>query len=142
MDPLERIQLLCTRSICGWSDDDFRAAAREGKRLWQQTEELFEIEYGMFWDAVAVIEPPFQLNAEEASATEAVVEEMNSDRASVAVWFLKWERCSLTRGLPNPYEPWLTIWEHGGAFRVEHGQFVDIYNQQRFPLGGVVVRRA
>jgi hypothetical protein len=34
------------------------------------------------------------------------------------------------------------IWEHGGAFGVEHGQFVDIEDSEHMPLGAVVVRRA
>ena len=140
MDPMERITLLATRSIRGWSDGDFIAAAQEGKRLWQQTEELFEIEYGMFWDAVSAIEPAFRLALEEEAVASAV--DLPGVGNRVALSFLKWERCSLTRGLPNPYEPWLSIWEHGGSVSVEHGQFVDIYNQKRFPLGGLFVRRA
>jgi len=143
MDALERVRLLGTIAILGWVDDDFLNAAREGKRLWQKTEELFEIQYSMFQDAVAVLDPTFQLTAEEeVIARASSVPGMRNVDNRIAVWFLKWERFALSCGLPNPYEPWVSIWEHGGAFSVEHGQFVDIYNQQRFPLGGLVVRRA
>ncbi len=135
--------LLGTRSIRGWLEDDFRSAAQEGKRRWQQTEDLFEVRYPMFQDAVAVIDPAFHLSLEEeALARAADVQEMRNVDNRIAVWFLKWERCTLTRGLPNPYEPWLAIWEHGGAFSVEHGQFLDVYNQRILPLGGLFVRRA
>src|SRR5437868_15059871 len=89
-------------------------SASEGKRRWQEIETLFEIEYPMFWDAVSIIEPTFQLvPAEETTARDANVPCLRNVDNRIAVWFLKWERCPLTRGIPNPYEPWIEIWEHG-----------------------------
>ncbi len=97
----------------------------------------------MFQDAVAVIAPRFQLAAEEqAAASAADVPGRRNVNSRITVWFVKWERCPETAGLPNPYEPWIEIWEHGGAFSVEHEQFVDLEDSEHMPLGAVVVRRA
>jgi hypothetical protein len=144
MDALERVKRLSRASATlTWEEDDFRRAAAEGKRRWQEVEESLGIQYSMFQDAVAELDPSFQLTSEEQSlARSADVPARRNVNNRIAVWFLKWERCPLTRGLPNPYEPWISIWEHGGSFSVEHGQFVDIYDQTGMPLGGVVVRRA
>lgn len=57
------------------------------------------------------------------------------------VWFLEWERCPVTSGLPNPYEPWVEVWEHGGAVSVEHAQFVDVSFVERGEGGQLQVRR-
>ena len=97
----------------------------------------------MFQDAVSTIAPGFQLSPEEeAAAYAAEVPGRQNVNSRIAVWFVKWERCADTAGLPNPYEPWIEIWEHGGAFSVEHGQFVDIEDSENMSLGAVVVRCA
>ncbi len=144
IDALERVRRLS--SVCAapaWKHEDFRRAADEGKRRWQEIEESLGIQYPMFEDAIAELDPSFQLPAEEESLARSsdVPGQRNVD-GRIAVWFLKWERCPLTTGLPNPYEPWISIWEHGGKFSVEHGQFVDIYAHDGMHLGCVVVRRA
>ena len=41
----------------------------------------------------------------------------------IALWFMRWARCPQTADYPNPYEPWIEIWENGGSFSVEHGRF-------------------
>lgn len=126
-----------------WQPERFRQVALEGKRRWQEIEELFDIEYPMFADAVSIISPSFRLSQEEESTVRSAdVSCIRTTGTQVAVAFLRWERCSETAGLPNPYEPWIEIWEHGGAFSVEHGQFVDIYDSRHMPMGGFVVRRA
>lgn len=97
----------------------------------------------MLRDAVALISPDFKMPpAEEEAAWSADVPEMRNVGPWVAVSFVRWERCPMTAGLPNPYEPWIEIWEHGGGFSVEHGQFVAVYDSELTPLGCIVVRRA
>ena len=144
MDALERVKLIRRASVPeAWPPERFRQAAAEGKRRWTEIEELFGIQYSMFQDAVAAIAPAFHLSTEEESEARAVeIPGRRNVNSRIAVWFVKWERCPETAGLPNPYEPWIEIWEHGGAFSVEHGQFVDIEDSTFMPLGAVVVRRA
>jgi hypothetical protein len=144
MDALERVMRIGRGPANEpWPPDRFPQAASEGKRRWAAVEELFGVQYSMFQDAVAVIAPAFRLPAEEESAASAAdVPGMRNINSRVAVWFVKWERCPETAGLPNPYEPWIEIWEHGGAFSVEHGQFVDVFDSEDMPVGAVVVRRA
>jgi hypothetical protein len=144
MDALERVKRI-RRDVAleTWASERFRQAAAEGKRRWAEVEEWFGIQYPMFQDAVAAIAPEFRLSLEEERAAYAAdVPARRNVGSRIAVWFVNWERCPKTRGLPNPYEPWIEIWEHGGAFSVEHGQFVDIEDSQHMPLGAVVVRRA
>ena len=144
MNALDRIAGISKSSpMHGWTKDDFIRAAARGKHRWQETEAHFEIEYSMFDDAVGLIEPGFRLSAEdETKARSADVSQMRNLNSRIAVWFIKWERCPSTSGLANPYEPWIEIWEHGGAFSVEHGQFVDVFDQHHMPVGAVIVRRA
>jgi hypothetical protein len=144
MDALERVTRIRRGSALEtWPPERFRQAAAEGKRRWAEIEELFGVQYSMFQDAVSTIAPGFHLSTEEEVAARAAdVPGMRNVNSRIAVWFVKWERCPETSGLPNPYEPWIEIWEHGGAFSVEHGQFVDIYDSEGMPLGAVVVRRA
>ncbi len=144
MDALERVKRIRRDSALEvWPPERFLQAAAEGKRRWSEVEQLFGIQYPMLWDAVAAISPHFRLSREEEeTAYAADIPARRGVNSRVAVWFLKWERCPETHGLPNPYEPWIEIWEHGGAFSVEHGQFVDIEDSQHMPRGAVVVRRA
>jgi hypothetical protein len=144
MDALERVKLIRRASPPeSWSPERFKQAATEGKRRWTEIEELFGIQYSIFQDAVAAIAPAFHLPAEEELEARAVeIPGRRNVSSRIAVWFVKWERCPETAGLPNPYEPWIEIWEHGGAFSVEHGRFVDIEDSKFMPLGAVVVRRA
>jgi hypothetical protein len=86
--------------------------------------------------------PPEAWPPERFRQAAADVPGRRNVNSRIAVWFVKWERCPETAGLPNPYEPWIGIWEHGGAFSVEHGQFVDIEDSEHMPLGAIVVRRA
>lgn len=144
MDALERVTRILSESPReAWPPERFREAGAEGKRRWAEVEELFGVQYPLFEDAVAVIAPGFRLAPEEeAAAYAANVPGRRNVNSRIAVWFVKWERCSDTAGLPNPYEPWIEIWEHGGAFSVEHGQFVDIEDSEFMPLGFLFVRRA
>ncbi len=144
MNALERVLRIRQGSpLASWPSERFQQAAIEGKRRWAEVEKLFGIQYPMFQDAVGAIAPELQLSpAEEAAAYSSDVPgRRNVDRRRDD-WFVKWERCPETAGLPNPYEPWIDIWEHGGAFSVEHGQFVDIEDSEHVPLGAVVVRGA
>lgn len=144
MDALERVRRIRRESPAEqWPPERFRQAAAEGKRRWAEAEELFGVQWSMFKDAVAVIAPDFKLSpAEEQAADAADVPGMRNVGPWIAVSFVRWERCPATAGLPNPYEPWVEIWEHGGGFSVEHGQFVDVYDSEFMPVGGLVVRRA
>lgn len=143
MDALDRILCLGRTPAREWSDAEFQQAAWEGKRRFEEIESVLEIQYGMFRDAVAVLAPAFSLSPEEEVAIAAApIREAYHATKRLAVSYLKWERCPVTAGLPNPYEPWIEIMEHGGAFHVEHGQFVDIFTHRGMPVGSVVVRRA
>jgi hypothetical protein len=137
MDALQRVARIKHPPAAKWPRERFQPAADEGRRRWQEAEALFAIEYPMFADAVAKVAPDFQLSPEE----ELVARTANVS-SRIAVWYLKWERCPATVGLPNPYEPWIEICEHGGAFSVEHGQYVDIYDAEHTRVGGLTVRRA
>lgn len=144
MDALERVvRIRRDPTSEPWPPERFRNAAAEGKRRWIATEQRLGVKYSMFQDAVAVIAPALRLPPEqEAAALAAPVPGRRNVNSRIAVWFVKWERCAETTGLPNPYEPWIEIWEHGGTFSVEHGQFVDVYDSAGMPLGAVVVRHA
>src|SRR5947209_20269271 len=97
----------------------------------------------MFQDEVGAIAAGFRLSSEEeAAACAANVPRRRNVNSRIAVWFVKWERCPETSNLPNPYEPWIEIWEHGGAFGGEHGQFVGIEDSEHMQRDAVVARRA
>jgi len=144
MDALERVNRI---RLDGppepWDAPRIIKAAREGNKRWRALEGHYRLEWPMFADAVGVIDPSWQLPAgQEAAALAANVPRMRGVNSRIAIWFLKWERCPTTSGLPNPYEPWIEIWENGGAFSVEHGQFVDVFDAAGMPLRAIVVRRA
>jgi hypothetical protein len=127
----------------GWSPEQFRAAAGEGRRRWAESEQLFGAQWPMFDDAVAVISPSFGMESRFTEVAEAaVVLGRRNVNNRIALWFMKWAHCPVTAEYPNPYEPWIEIWENGGSFSVEHGQFVDIYDASGMPVGAIVVRRA
>jgi len=68
----------------------------------------------MFLDALQPFAPGFHLSPEEEAAAYAPMFRAGAIQQPIAAWFVKWERCPETSGLPNPYEPWIEIWEHGG----------------------------
>ena len=143
MDALERVARIGRTPAENWPRERFLPAANEGKRRWQEAEELFGIRYPLFEDAVAVIAPDFRLSPEEGAAAREVASPGRPNVSNrIAVWFVKWEPCPATAGLPNPYAPRIEIREHGGSFGVEHGQFVDVYDSESIPAGFVMVRRA
>jgi hypothetical protein len=144
MDALERLMQIRNRAVVpAWGREDFLRAAAKGKKRWQDTEDVFGITYSMFGDAVSEIDPSFQLASDAKAMAEATdAPRMRNVDSRIAVFFLKWERCPETSGFPNPYGPWIEIWEHGGAFSVEHGLYVDVFDQEHMPVGAVVVRRA
>ena len=143
MDALERVTQIRKKVVLPrWEHDEFIRAASEGKKRWQETEASFGINYSIFCDAVSEIAPAFELAPDERAIAEAAdVPVMRNVNSRIAVFFLKWERCSETTGLPNPYGPWVEIWEHGGAFRVEHGWFVDVFDNEGMPRGAIIARR-
>ena len=143
MDPLARALRIGQGPPAAWCPEDFLRAAREGARRYRQVEEAFGIRYGMWTDAVAVIDPGYRLPSDDERAIrDAPIPERRRADKRLALWFVSWERCRATAGLPNPYEPWLAIMEHGGWFTAEHGQFVDVFDATGMPVGSVVVRRA
>ncbi len=129
MDALERVLLIRPDLTPGdWGEPEFQRAIAEGYRRWREIQQVLEIDYPLFEDAVAVVAPTFRLDPGEQRAVEAVEVPLgggNCPRRAL-VSFLKWERCPVTSGLPNPYEPWVEVWEHSGALSVEHAQFVDV----------------
>jgi hypothetical protein len=143
MDALQRItQIRRDHPKLGWSREVFLRMGAEGKRRWRETEQAYGIQYTIFGDVVAQITPSFRLPAEkESAALQADIPVLRNVTSRIAVWFVKWECCPATKGLPNPYEPWVEIWEHGGGFSVEHGWFVDVYDHELMPVGAVIARR-
>lgn len=144
MDALERVVRIRRNSAAeAWPTERFRQAAAEGKRRWLEVEDSFGVSYPIFDDVIAVIAPAFRLPPEEEAAAKAAdIPGRRNVNSRIAVWFVKWARCATTCEAPNPYEPWIEIWEHGGAFGVEHGLFVDIEDAEHLPLGAVVLRHA
>lgn len=144
MDAIERIKRISTPIRPGaWSPDDFRRAKADGYRLWRETRNALGIEYDLFGDPVSKIEPAFELAAEDLAAIEAIELPRgggNCPRYALAS-FVRWERCPLTRRLPNPFEPWIQIWENSGAITVEHAQFVDVTFAEFGPDGSVRYNR-
>jgi hypothetical protein len=139
----DRLRRLRRPFPCGWTREQFQNAAKEGKRRWMEAEELFGARWPMFQDAVTLIKPSFAMEysfVDLAEATE-IPSRSNVDNR-IALWFMRWARCPQTADYPNPYEPWIEIWENGGSFSVEHGQFVDVYDASGVPVPGVTVRRA
>ncbi len=126
-----------------WRGEQFKASAIEGKRRWSEAEELFGAQWPMFADAVAVISPTFGLESRygDVAAAAQVPPGRNVDNR-IALWFLKWARCPTTAGYLNPYDPWLSIWENGGSFGYEHGQFIDVFDHVGELAGALFVRRA
>ena len=112
----------------GWGEREFRDAKAEGYRRWRETQAVLEIRYTLFDDAVCKVDPEFALTPGEEDAAWSVLVPHHSGACPnrVLLHFLRWERCGTTHGLPNPYEPWIEIWERGGALHVEHAQFVDV----------------
>jgi hypothetical protein len=126
-----------------WTREQFAEAAREGKRRWEEAEALFGAQWPMFQDAVSAISPSFAMESRFVDVAEATdVPGMRNVNNRIALWFMRWARCPQTVDYPNPYEPWIEIWENGGSFSVEHGQFVDIFDASGMPVGAIVVRRA
>lgn len=127
----------------GWTREDFVSAGREGKRRWEEAQALFGLQWSMFQDAIRVISPNFGMESRFSDVAKAtkVRGHRNVDNR-IALWFMRWARCPQTADYPKPYEPWIEIWENAGSFGVEHGQFVDLYDQTGTPLGATVVRRA
>jgi hypothetical protein len=143
VDALERVMRIRRGTASDpWPRERFRQATLEGRRRWKEAEELFGVQYSMLrQDAVAVIAPAFQLPASVESAARATDLPPGIGRP-MTIWFVKWDQCPETAALPNPYEPWIEIWEHGGAINIEHGEFVEIYDSKGEKLGTFTVRRA
>ena len=143
MDPLERLLRIGREPPPEpWSDDQFRQAAADGKQRWLEVKAFFGIQYAIFEDAIGIVAPDFKLSlGEEQAAHAAAVPRMRNVGSRIAVSFLRWERCPATAGHSNPYEPWLEIWEHGGAFSIEHGEFVDVYDAELMPIAWFSARR-
>jgi hypothetical protein len=71
MDALDRIKRI-GRTSPGheWQADDFRNAGNRARQLWQTIENLFNVQYGLLTDAVAVIDPQFELTDFERLAID------------------------------------------------------------------------
>src|SRR5687767_11537648 len=97
----------------GWTREQFVDAAREGKRRWEEAEELFGLQWPMFQDAVSVIAPTFAMESRYTDLAQATDVPGRRNVDNIALWFMKWARCPQTAEYPNPYEPWIEIWENG-----------------------------
>lgn len=66
MDALYRLKQISRTPRCNaWPCERFREKAVDGKRRWEEVEQLFQIRYSMFQDAVGTIAPTFSLTTEE-----------------------------------------------------------------------------
>jgi hypothetical protein len=127
---------------CAWSCADFMRAAVEAKNRWLATETEFGVEYRMLGDAVSQIAPDYCLPAEiEKLVRNCPIPTRRNVLAAFAVSFVKWDLCPQTSGHANPYEPLVEIWEHGGSFAAEHNMYVDVFDTEGMPCGGVVIWR-
>jgi hypothetical protein len=143
LDALDRImRIQCASPKLDWQSEDFRQAALRARKLWRQTEEVLEIQYGLLTDPVAVVEPDFALLESDVQAVSAAdIAKMIGGR-KVATYFLKWDRCLTTCEIDNPFEPLVEIFEHGGGVSREHGQFIDIYDQRGIAVARLTVSNA
>ena len=100
MDALERVLRICSPSADeSWPPDRFQQAAVEGKRRWQEIEELFDIQYPMFKDAVSVISPSFHLPPDEQSR---VLSAVTRNMPWIAVSFIRWDAVPKRRDCKIP----------------------------------------
>lgn len=137
MDVLERVmQLSRDNADLKWTTADFLNAAREGKRRHDEIADLFQISYSVFADVVPEIAPDWRLLLDEAPILSIRKINPRIRYSGVLLGFVKWEYCPLTKGLPNPYEPWIEILEHGGSFQVEHAVFIDLFDEND-RIGGI-----
>jgi len=143
MNAIDRVTAIGQRKpVEKWRREDFLYAAKRAKDRWHATEELFEIRYEMLRDAVLEIDPKFDLSDDQVGAiTNANLPQVYLLRR-ISVSFVRWEMCHATTGFPNPYDPLIEIWEHGGDIQQEHGQFLDLYDDAGLPAGGMFICRA
>jgi hypothetical protein len=143
MNAFQRIMALRpSPRVFSWSRIDFMRSATEAVKRWRQLEQTLGIQFGFLYDALAVIAPDFTLDPlEEEAICACPIPRRRNVSARLAFWFVKWDRCPQTRAHPNPYEPLIAIWEHGGAFGMEHGMFLEIEDTTGLPCGGLVVCR-
>jgi hypothetical protein len=142
MDVLERVALLRRDNPnLKWTSEDFLKAALEGKRRHDEIADLFEISYSVFTDVLPSIAPDWRLLVDEAPILSVPKINPRIRYSQILLGFVKWEYCPLTKGLPNPYEPWNEILEHGGSFQVEHAEFIDLFDEHGW-IGGICVNRS
>lgn len=143
MTPIERIvKVRCNSPTSDWQAEDFRSAMCEAQERWKSIEELFEVEYPLLGDAIAEIEPDFELDeVSETTISESAISKLCLGRR-IAISYVKWDQCQRTDDIDNPFEPLIKIYEHGGYVNKEHGQFIDVFDADGMPVGGMMVRRA
>jgi hypothetical protein len=144
VDAVERVVTINERTrFAEWTRDEFSEAGCAARIRWWRVMEQFGVRYPMLSDAVAYIEPTFQLPPEVERAVEAAaIPRARNISSRLAVAFVKWDRCPTTAGHPNPYEPLVEIWEHGGSFSMEHGMFMDIYDAEGMTCGALTLMSA
>ncbi len=124
-----------------WKPEDFRHAVQRRRKLHEELQDLFGVKYWILGDATAIISPDWRLIIDDTFMESVDVPYTRSCHKSVALSFVKWEYCPLTKGLPNPYDPWIQIWEHDGSFSVEHSVFIDIFDNEGMRCGAIVSHR-
>src|SRR5688572_12329561 len=86
-----------------WTREQFVNAAREGRRRWEEAEELFGVHWPMFENAVSAISPTFEMESKFVDVAEATdVASGRSVNNRIALWFMRWARCPRTVEYPNP----------------------------------------
>jgi hypothetical protein len=125
MEALERINALVDgRQSDVWAIKQLAALGHEAVRRWEAVQETLQVNEPFGSDAVALIEPEIQLRSE---LLERIQQKLGMS-GRYANRFLKWQLCSKTCMVANPFEPLVEIMEHGGSCRVEHAMFLDIYS--------------
>jgi len=141
MDAFTRITHFApTSDVPDWIEDDFAEAAVAAMGRWRSAVEQFDVRFSLFSDGVSLIDPDFQIPEEMvATISRTPVPTGRNVTWRMALAFVKWAECPVTRDCPNPYEPLVAIWEHGGSFSMEHSIFVDIYDATGATVCGLVL---
>lgn len=138
MDALQRIADVGRKTVdTTWGTEDFRRAAIEGVSRWRAAQAAIGIKYHLLQDAALALGADEQLSENEVAAIKSA-RERGHTCGLFASAFLRWHRCAKTRELPNPYEPWIALCEHGASFSKEHG-FLDVYDHEGTHIAGLVI---
>jgi len=142
IDARERLQRLGTGSLgqpVGSWEQEKEWLIAQGKRAverWHDARSRLKADWVFLGDFRPIVCPVFEFDPEdEVVARQCRVGLAHYGQNELPVFFLAWERCPITKGIPNPYEPLISIWESGGSFRRE-GNLWELSGRSG-PVGGI-----